>query len=78
MNDNQIIDGALNYLADFVKNYSAMAGTIKMFAGSVAPDGWLLCNGQAVSRTTYSKLFNVIGTTYGEGDGKQQEKKLKL
>lgn len=69
MNDNQIIDGALNYLADFVKNYSAMAGTIKMFAGSVAPDGWLLCNGQAVSRTTYSKLFNVIGTTYGEGDG---------
>lgn len=69
MNDNQIIDGALNYLADFVKNYSAMAGTIKMFAGSIAPDGWLLCNGQAVSRTTYSKLFNVIGTTYGEGDG---------
>ena len=69
MNDNQIIDGALNYLADFVKNYSAMAGTIKMFAGSVAPDGWLLCNGQAISRTTYSKLFNVIGTTYGEGDG---------
>lgn len=33
------------------------------------PDGWLLCNGAAVSRTTYAKLFNVIGTRYGEGDG---------
>lgn len=33
------------------------------------PDGWLLCNGAAVSRTTYAKLFNVIGTRYGDGDG---------
>lgn len=33
------------------------------------PDGWLLCNGAAVSRTTYSKLFNIIGTRYGAGDG---------
>jgi microcystin-dependent protein len=39
------------------------------YAGSTAPDGWLVCNGQEVSRTTYSKLFEVIGTTYGEGDG---------
>lgn len=33
------------------------------------PDGWLDCNGQAVSRTTYSALFDAIGTHYGEGDG---------
>lgn len=33
------------------------------------PYGYLLCNGAAVSRTTYAKLFNVIGTAYGSGDG---------
>ena len=35
---------------------------------AVAPAGWLLCYGQAVSRTTYAALFAVIGTTYGVGD----------
>lgn len=44
-------------------------GTISMFAGSTAPTGYLLCQGQAVSRTTYSALFSVIGTTYGSGNG---------
>jgi len=39
------------------------------FAGSSAPSGWLLCNGQAVSRTTYSGLFAIVSTTYGTGDG---------
>lgn len=47
----------------------AMAGMIQMFAGSTAPTGWLICDGQAVSRTTYATLFSVIGTTYGSGDG---------
>lgn len=46
-----------------------MAGMIQMFAGSTAPIGWLLCNGTAVSRTTYAQLFAIIGTTYGSGDG---------
>lgn len=44
-------------------------GTVSMFAGSTAPTGYLLCQGQAVSRTTYSALFSVIGTTYGSGNG---------
>jgi microcystin-dependent protein len=44
-------------------------GFIAQFAGSTAPAGWLICDGSAVSRTTYAKLFAVIGTTYGEGDG---------
>lgn len=44
-------------------------GIIFNFAGSAAPTGWLLCNGNAVSRTTYASLFAVIGTTYGSGDG---------
>lgn len=45
------------------------AGAITQFAGASAPAGWLLCSGQAVSRTTYAALFAVIGTTYGPGDG---------
>lgn len=44
-------------------------GTILTFGGSVAPDGWLLCNGSAISRTTYARLFAVLSTTYGTGDG---------
>lgn len=47
----------------------SLPGIIQMFGGSSAPDGWLLCDGSAVSRSTYSKLFEVIGTTYGAGDG---------
>lgn len=45
------------------------AGIVIPFAGSVAPDGWLLCDGSAVSRDTYSDLFDAIGTIYGDGDG---------
>lgn len=45
------------------------AGIIMPFAGTVAPQGCLFCDGSAVSRTTYAALFAVIGTTYGEGDG---------
>lgn len=44
-------------------------GTIIAFAGNTLPNGYLLCDGSKVSRTTYKKLFNVIGTTYGAGDG---------
>ena len=45
-------------------------GMITPFGGSSAsvPTGWFLCDGSAVSRTTYSALFAVIGTTYGTGD----------
>lgn len=45
------------------------AGVIQAFGGSVAPSGWLLCHGQVVSRAKYARLFSVIGTTYGGGDG---------
>ena len=44
-------------------------GCIYMYGGSVAPSGFLLCDGSAISRTTYSELFSVIGTTYGVGVG---------
>ncbi|GAB5388874.1 MAG: tail fiber protein [Alphaproteobacteria bacterium] len=39
------------------------------FAGSSAPSGYLLCDGSAVSRTSYADLFAVIGETWGAGDG---------
>jgi len=45
------------------------SGSVQAFAGSTAPDGWTMCDGAAVSRTTYAALFAVIGTTYGVGDG---------
>ena len=45
------------------------SGSIIMHGGSSAPSGYLLCNGSAVSRTTYADLFTVIGTTFGVGDG---------
>ena len=44
-------------------------GGIIPFAGQNAPTGYLMCNGQEVSRTEYSYLFGIIGTTYGEGNG---------
>lgn len=44
-------------------------GSYIQHAGDSAPSGFLVCNGGAVSRTTYAKLFSVIGTKYGEGDG---------
>jgi microcystin-dependent protein len=50
-------------------NPSQIAGVLAPYAGSSAPSGWLLCYGQAVSRTTYAALFTVLSTTYGAGDG---------
>jgi microcystin-dependent protein len=44
-------------------------GCIVPFTSDVVPENWLLCNGQAVSRTDYALLFSIIGTTYGVGDG---------
>ena len=44
-------------------------GGVLDYAGSIAPTGFALLFGQAVSRTTYAALFAIIGTTYGVGDG---------
>ena len=45
---------------------SAMVGEIRMWPTSTPPKGWKLCDGSSLSRTTYSKLFGVIGTTYND------------
>jgi microcystin-dependent protein len=44
-------------------------GALLPFAGATAPSGFLICDGSAYSRTTYSALFAVIGTSYGSGNG---------
>lgn len=49
--------------------WAGMTGVVQDFAGTTAPEGWLMCFGQAVSRTEYANLFAVIGTTYGAGNG---------
>jgi len=48
---------------------SEITGVIKGFGGTVAPSGYLICDGSAISRVTYANLFSVLGTTYGIGDG---------
>jgi len=45
------------------------AGSVIVWATGSAPAGWLLCNGAAINRTTYSALFAIIGVTYGVGNG---------
>lgn len=45
------------------------SGVMVDFGGMAAPTGWLLCDGSAVSRTTYANLFAAIGTAWGVGDG---------
>lgn len=46
-----------------------MTGEMRMYSGSSAPSGWLLCDGSAVSRSTYSTLFALISTDFGVGNG---------
>lgn len=74
---NHIRDAAItsqkinNNAVTFAKLDAAVLpiGCIQMFGGSAAPSGWLLCNGQLVSRTTYAALFTAISTSFGAGDG---------
>ena len=61
-------DGSLLRVAGGTLYADAPIGTISPFGGSAIPSGYLLCNGQAVSRITYAELFAVIGTAYGKGN----------
>ena len=56
-------------IANAIAQTTEKPGMIKPFAGTTVPTGYLLCDGSAVSRTTYADLFTAIGTTYGSGDG---------
>ena len=55
--------------AAWVRNACLLPGEIIIWSTSTPPAGYLICNGAAISRTTYAALFHVIGTTWGAGDG---------
>lgn len=70
----QLIDYLEGVKTDFI-TFGGICGEIKCVAwnagylATAITKGWLKCDGSAVSRTTYSDLFNSIGTAYGVGDG---------
>lgn len=61
--------GELEIISGGTLYADAPIGVIQAYGGTTAPSGWLLCQGQAVSRTEYADLFSAIGTAFGEGDG---------
>lgn len=68
------VSGALSTFESYVANQFNLietppTGSVCAFAGSTAPSGWLICDGRAVNRILYDNLFQIIGTTYGSGDG---------
>ena len=67
----KILDGAVTAakLDSAAVSVLMPSGSLMPYAGSSAPTGYLLCDGAAISRTTYSALFGLVGTTYGSGDG---------
>jgi hypothetical protein len=58
-------------LTDTLQYALLPTGSIQLYGGQYnnIPNGWLLCDGSAVSRTTYEKLFDIVGTQFGIGDG---------
>jgi microcystin-dependent protein len=69
----EVEDDAINVTPtltlDDTEGHQVQTGTITMWAAATAPQGWVLCDGTARSRSTFADLFAVIGTTYGVGDG---------
>ncbi|WP_150526821.1 phage tail protein [Roseibium sediminis] len=64
------VQNAVDLLSDQIDAFEGIApGFIAPYAMFTPPDGWLECNGAAISRTAYAALFNVLGTGYGAGDG---------
>lgn len=68
---SQIANGTITLamLVTAVQQALNPVGVMDMWPTGSPPTGWLICNGQAVSRTTYAALFGVIGIVYGPGDG---------
>lgn len=61
--------GPLQALLESIQGALVPVGTIHAFAGSTAPSGWRLCNGDEVQRADFPALFSVVGEAYGRGDG---------
>jgi microcystin-dependent protein len=60
---------ALAYRTAYLNKRMNPIGEVIMYAGSTAPYGYLVCNGAAVSRSTYATLFALCGTSFGQGNG---------
>jgi hypothetical protein len=60
---------SLATMNDVASAIATPIGTVTAYGGTSAPTGWLLCEGQTVSRTTYSNLYAITGDTHGAGDG---------
>jgi microcystin-dependent protein len=58
-----------SYFRPLVTKINDMIGVVVSYAGVNPPTGWLICNGQPVSRTGYAQLFAILGTFWGTGDG---------
>jgi len=72
INEQQYIDDRFAAAKDYTDSEvetGVPTGCVQAFAGQNTPTGWLLCDGSAISRVQYNKLFSVIGTSYGAGDG---------
>ena len=73
-NNKRIVSSVNNVNADKngnvqLSNIGAITGEIRWFAFNTVPEGYIICNGAKVSRTTYANLFAAIGTAFGSGDG---------
>ena len=64
-----LTQGTVTQLNTLVTNGCVPTGAVFWFGGLTAPTGYLVCDGSAVSRSTYAVLYTQIGTTYGAGDG---------
>ena len=71
VNKNQLdkTTGDINTALKTLINSIWIVGDVKASVKEENHGNWFLCNGQAISRVTYSKLFDIIGTNFGEGDG---------
>lgn len=64
-----MFDSDGNPTDDFLQDVQQVPpGLVTYYAANNAPDGWLICDGREVSRTTYASLYSIIGTIYGSGD----------
>ena len=66
--DVNYTDGDFDFATTTTNNLTPTS-TVLMLLTSTVPTGWLYCDGSAISRSTYSRLFAVIGTTFGVGNG---------
>lgn len=66
----EIVGNEVKKINDILfENLLLPSGSVIEYAGDTAPNGWLICDGSAISREIYANLFEVIGLTFGGGDG---------